>query len=240
MSRFNHWSKPHLLWAWHPCARTTFSAGSTLSRRVQIKSPRRNNNEEWGQLSHILRVWYMSYTIHAVLWWPLFFLMVMIHKNIILQPRWFPNLSASSSAPSCVFLLLRKMCKTVVGWGSDLGVVFPSFCFCHLPKKPFMCPLLPFVWAACHKALLPNNPPTSSSVETTVCHCHFGVKPRTSGSKQQKNAPKSPSLAPNFFPPPTIISSLTPQRALPFQPSLELLGVRLQTPEKDTCFPLHA
>lgn len=159
MSRFNHWSKPQLLWAWHPCAGTTFSAGSALSRRAQMKSPRRNNNEERGQLSHGLGAWSMSCTIHALSWWPLFFLMRMIHQNIILQPWWFPNLSVSSSAPSCVFLLLRKMCKAVAGWGSDLGVVFPSFCCCHLPKKPFMSPLLPFVWAACHKSCCPTIPP---------------------------------------------------------------------------------
>lgn len=70
------------------------------------------------------------------------------------------------SQPLCIFFssflcfsLLRKMCKTVVGWGSNLGVVFPSFCFCHLPKKPFICPLLPFVWAACHRRCCPTIPP---------------------------------------------------------------------------------
>lgn len=46
-----------------------------------------------------------------------------------------PQLLCISSSFFLFFLLLRKMCKTVAGRGSNLGVVFPPFCFCYLLKS---------------------------------------------------------------------------------------------------------
>lgn len=122
------------------------------------------------------------------------------------------------------FLLLGKMCKTVAGQGSNLRIVFLSSCFCHLLKSSLFPPhsLLSRVLVTSTIAQCP--PP--STAETAVCCCHCGAKSRTSGAK--KETPKLPVSGSKLFP----ISSLSPQRALPFQPSPELLGVRLQAPGK--------
>lgn len=159
MSRFNHWSKPHLLWAWHPCARTTFSGGSALSRRAQIKSPRRNNNEEWGQLSHTLCIWYMSYTIRAVSRWPLF-----LFNGDDSQKHNFTT--PVISQPLCIFFssflcfsLAQENVQNCGGLRLQSGFCFPIILLLPSSKKPFMSPLLPFVWAACHKRCCPTIPP---------------------------------------------------------------------------------
>lgn len=79
------------------------------------------------------------------------------------------------------------------------GGCFPIILLLPSSKKPFMSPLLPFVWAACHKALLPNNPPHLLSRNhrlplTFWCEIpHFW-------EQANKKTPKSPSLAPNFSP----------------------------------------
>lgn len=140
-----------------------------------------------------------------------------------------PNFSASSPASSSFFfffpLLLGKMCETVAGRDSNLGVVFLSFCFCHLLKSSLFppCSLLSRLLVTSAAA---QRPPPPSTAETAVCCCHYGARSRTSGAN--KETPKLPVSGSKLLP----ISSLSPQRALPFQPSPELLGVRLQAPGK--------
>lgn len=80
------------------------------------------------------------------------------------------------------FLSLRKMCDAVAGRGSGLGVVFPSFCFCHLLKSHLFppCSLLSGLLVT---SAVAQRPPTSVA-ESAVCCSRYCVRSSTSERKQ--------------------------------------------------------
>lgn len=94
------------------------------------------------------------------------------------------------------FLLLRKMWWRKMGRASHPGVVFPSFCFCHLLKSHLFPPCCLLSGLLVPSAIA-QRPPTSAA-ETAVCRCRYCVRSRTSESKRK--TPKLPSLAPSFSP----------------------------------------
>lgn len=151
--------------------------------------------------------------------------------KVIQKPQWFPNFSASPPASSSI---LSCSGKCAILWQAEApiwGVVFPSFCFCHLLKSHLFppCSLLSRLLVTSAVAQRPLAPQQKLPFAAIVTLWDPALL------KQTKNTQVAASGS-ELFP----VSSLTPQRALPFQPSLELLGVRLQAPGKDTCFPLHA
>lgn len=119
------------------------------------------------------------------------------------------------------------------------GGCFPIILLLPSSKKAIYVSLAPFCLGCLSQSAVAQQSPHLLLSRNHRLPLSFWCEIPHFWEQTTKKTPKSPSLAPNFFLPPSI-SSLTPQRALPFQPSLELLGVRLQAPGKDTCFPLHA
>lgn len=96
-----------------------------------------------------------------------------------------PQLLCISSSFFLYFLLLRKMCNTATGRGSNLGVVFPSFCFCHLLKSHLFppCSLLSRLLVTSAVA----QRPLTSPAETAVCCYRYCV--RSCASEANKKHP---------------------------------------------------
>ena len=194
MSMFYDWSKPHPysgLGILVHC--TDFFTESPLPRRLQSKTSRSNNKEEWGPLSHIYYVYRIScmqyYDDHFSFWW------WQSMKNTLKNTA-IPQLLCISSSFFLFFPLLRKTCKTMAGRGFNLGVVFASFCFCHLLTSLLFppCPLLSRLLVT---SVIAQRPPASAA-ETVSCRRRLCARPRASESKHK--TPKSPSLAPSFSP----------------------------------------